>query len=293
MAMFFWSIAFIWTSQLFEIGFKPLSVAFLRLVVASIFLTICTKALRIKESIRKEDYKYLFLLGFAEPFCYFLGFKYGMLFVTPTTASLFVATIPLVVPIFAWLFLKESVSMNKIIGLLVSFMGVLLIIVDDLNLGGTLVGFLLLSISVFSGAFYSILLRKLTQSYSALTLAKYQVYTATCLFMPLFFIFDFQQFLGIPFTFSNFRYFIFLGALPSSLSFVFLAMAVRQLGAIRPSIMTNVIPVFTGILAFFILKEPFTGVKVLAMSIVIIGLFISQSNFNISPSFGGGRGRVK
>ena len=278
--MLFWASAFVWVNQVLEIGFKPITIAFLRMVVATVFLTLCTKILRIKEKIRKEDHKLIFFLAFAEPFCYFLGLKFGMQFLTPTTASIMISTIPLFLPIFAWLILKESVSINKTIGLLVSFVGVMLIVIEDLNFGGRLIGFLLLSISVLSGTAYSILLRKLTNKYSALTITKYQASIAMWLYLPLFFIFDFREFvsmsLSMPLTLLDFRFIVLLGALPSSLSFVFYTIAVRKLGVVRPSIMTNIIPVFTAILAFYILKEPFTTVKIIAMGVVIAGLFVSQ-----------------
>jgi drug/metabolite transporter (DMT)-like permease len=274
--MLFWSIAFIWVNQLFEFGFRPLTIAFLRLAVASVFLTLCTKLMQIKEKIKKKDYKFIFFLGFAEPFCYFLGAKYGMMHVTATTASILVSFIPLIVPFLAWYFLKERVTIYKAIGLIVSFAGVLLMVVEDLSLGGKLIGFFLMGIAILSGSAYTILLRKLTSSYSALTITKYQMYIGCCLFFPLFLIFDFQHFINMPLSLSHFNFILLLGALPSSLSFVFIAIAVRQLGAVKPSIMTNIIPVFTAILAFYILKEPFTTMKILAIFIVLIGLFVSQ-----------------
>lgn len=276
LAMFFWSIAFIWVRQVFDLGFRPITVVFLRLIVASVVLTTSAKILNVKEKIKKEDYKLFFFLAFSEPFCYFLGESFGMLYVTPTLASIIVSTIPLVTPIFAWMFIKERVNIYEIIGLVVSFSGVLILVIEDLNLGGKLIGILLMVLAVISGTAYGIILKKLTDNYSALMITKIQTYIGMLLFMPLFFIFEFRQFLSIPFAISNFRYIVLLGALPSSLSFTFLAVAVHKLGVVRTNVFTNLIPVFTAVLAFYILKEEFSVFKIFAMGIVIIGLFVSQ-----------------
>ena len=277
LAMFFWSIAFIWVRQAYDLGLQPLTVVFLRLVVASVVLTIVTKLLKINETIDKSDYKFIFFLAFSEPFCYFLGESFGMLFVTPTLAALIVSTIPLIAPIFAWLFLKEKVGIYEIIGLLVSFLGVLILVIDDLNLGGKLIGILLMLIAVIGGTSYMIILKVLADKYPALTITKYQTYIGMLLFMPLFFIFDFKGFFAMGSnSISSLRYIFLLGALPSSFSFTFLAVAVRKLGVTKTNIFTNLIPVFVGLLSFFILKEPFTTAKIIAIAVVITGLFISQ-----------------
>ena len=276
LAMVFWSLAFIWVRQVYDLGFRPLTVVFLRLVVASVVLTIITKIMNIKETIKREDYKLIFFLAFSEPFCYFLGESFGMLYVTPTLASIIVSTIPLVTPIFAWMFLREKVGIFEIVGLLVSFAGVLVLVIEDLNLGGKLIGILLMVIAVISGTAYGIILKVLADKYPALTITKYQTYVGMLLFLPLFYIFDYKYFIGIPIAIISFKYIFLLGALPSSLSFTFLAISVRRLGVVKTNIFTNLIPVMTGVMAFYVLNEPFSEMKMLAMSIVVIGLFISQ-----------------
>ena len=276
LAMVFWSMAFIWVKQLYELDFGPLTVVFLRLVVASVVLSIITKVLRQGNTIRREDYKLIFFLAFSEPFCYFLGESFGMLFVTPTLASVIVSTIPLVTPVFAWMILREKVGICEISGLLVSFGGVLILVVEDLNLGGRLIGILLMCIAVVSGTAYTIILKLLADKYPALTITKYQTYIGMLLFMPLFYLFEYKQFLNLQISFSNFRNIFLLGALPSSLSFTFLAIAVRRLGVVKTNIFTNLIPVLTGVMAYYVLKEEFSAQKVMAMCLVIIGLFLSQ-----------------
>jgi drug/metabolite transporter (DMT)-like permease len=278
LAMLFWSFAFIWVAQLYQLGYRPIGVVFLRLVVASVVLVAVTRLLRINDVIQKKDYKLIFFLAFAEPFCYFLGESFGMLYVTPTLASIIVSTIPLVTPIFAWMLLRERVNVYEIVGLLVSFLGVLILVVEDLNLGGKVIGVLLMIVAVLSGTAYGIILKKLADNYPALTITKYQTFIGMLLFLPLFYIFEFRHFTEMTIDLSSFKYILLLGILPSSLSFTFLAIAVRRLGVVRTNIFSNLIPVFVGIMAFYVLKEAFSGLKITAMCVVVLGLFVSQLN---------------
>jgi len=275
-AMFFWGIAFVWVTQAYDIGFRPFTLVFLRLAVASVVLTIASNIVKTKEKIQRKDYKYFFLLAFAEPFMYFMGESFGMLYVSPTLASIIIATVPLFTPIFAWLLLREKVNMYEIVGLFVSFLGVSALVIENLSLGGQPKGILLMFVAVLGGTAYGITLKKLTGSYSALTITKYQTYIGLFLFIPFFYIFDYRQFIRAGFTLVDYKYILLLGALPSSISFTLLAIAVHRLGIVRTNIFSYLIPVFSGLMAFYVAIEPFSAVKIVGMLIVILGLCISQ-----------------
>lgn len=276
LAMLFWGLAFIWVKQVYMLGFRPITVVFFRLIIASILLNIGAKLIKSKEKIDKKDYKLFFLIAFFEPFCYFLGESFGMLFVSSSLASIIVSTIPLITPFFAWFFLREKVNKYEVIGLIVSFAGVFIILIEDFQLGGSPLGIALMFFAVLSGTSYGIVLRKLTHNYGPLTITRIQTVIGMMLFLPLFLLVDLRS-LGQGQNFSQaLPLFLLLGALPSSLSFLFLAIAVKKIGIIRTNIFSNLIPVFTALLAFHILNEEFSGYKIFAMLIVISGLFLSQ-----------------
>ena len=53
------------------------------------------------------------LMALFEPFIYFLGESYGLLYVSSTVAAVIVATIPLISPLFAWYFFREKLNFQK------------------------------------------------------------------------------------------------------------------------------------------------------------------------------------
>jgi len=207
-----------------------------------------------------------------------MGESFGMLYVSPTLASIIISTIPLITPIFAWMLLREQVNIYEIIGLIVSFVGVSVLVIENLQLDGRPIGILLMFVAVLGGTFYGITLKKLTGSYSALTITKYQTYIGLLLFMPFFYFHDYRQFIHTSFAWSDYKYIFLLGILPSSISFTLLAMAVRRLGIVRANIFSYLIPVFTALMAFYVAIEPFSTVKIVGMGIVVAGLCLSQVN---------------
>ncbi len=276
LAMFFWSFSFIWVKQLYDFGFKPITVVFIRLVIASVILNLVGKYLFAKEKVKREDYKHFFLLAFFEPFCYFMGESFGMQYVSASLASIIVALIPLVTPIFAWFIIKEKINIYEIIGLIISFSGVLLLVVNDLKLEGKIIGYLLMFVAVLGGTNYGIALRNLADKYNALTIVRVQTFIGALLFLPFFLIWDLKPFMQLPYTFQPYSLLVLLAIFPSSLAFILLTIVVRNIGVVRANVFTNLIPIMTGVLSYFMIKEQFSSLKILAMIIVIFGLFISQ-----------------
>jgi drug/metabolite transporter (DMT)-like permease len=57
---------------------------------------------------------------------------------------------------------------------------------------------------------------------------------------------------------------------------------VQEFGIARASLYANLIPVFTAIFSYFILKETLSIQKLTGMTIVILGVILSEYNFKQS-----------
>ncbi len=97
-------------------------------------------------------------------------------------------------------------------------------------------------------------------------------------FLPLFFIFDFQHFIQVRPNSELITSLLLLAVFASSLAFVFFTISAREIGVSKTNLFTNLIPVFTAIFSFFILKEHFELRKIIGMLVVIIGVLLSQLN---------------
>lgn len=67
-----------------------------------------------------------------------------------------------------------------------------------------------------------------------------------------------------------------LAIFASTLAFILIAYVIKKIGLINANIFANLIPVFTAVIAYYILKESFDLKKIIGILIVICGLFISQ-----------------
>ncbi|MCK5051001.1 MAG: DMT family transporter, partial [Candidatus Cloacimonetes bacterium] len=161
LAALFWGFSFVWFKQAFLV-YRPITIVFLRLVFASILLNIFIKTTGKTQSVTRKDLKLFLLLAFFEPFCYFLGESFGLTFISATIGAIIISTIPLFTPFFTYFLIKEKITIYGIIGLLISFFGVLLIVVKDYSGASTIKGVILMFIAVFSAISYGIIVKKLT-----------------------------------------------------------------------------------------------------------------------------------
>ena len=275
-AMFLWGMSFIWSKLAFE-TYQPFTVLFFRLSIASIFLLILSKSLGILEKIKKEDYKLLLLLSFFEPFLYFIGENFGLQFVSASTASIIIATIPLFMPFLGYYFFSEQIRQNNIIGVLISVIGVLMIILKpNLSLSGHPIGFALIFLAVFSALAYTVVLKKVSHKYNSFTIVTWQSVIASLAFLPFFIINDFQDFSKIGILNTDFIFILLLGIFASSLAFLLYTQSIKYFGLAKIGIFSNLIPMFTVTISFFVLDEKLNAIKYLGIVLVIIGLFLSE-----------------
>jgi len=275
LAALFWGFSFVWFKQAFLV-YKPITIVFLRLVIATIVLNIYIEAAGKKQKIEKKDYKLFLLLAFFEPFCYFLGESFGLTFVSATVGAIIISTIPLFTPFFTFFLIKEKITIYGIVGLLISFIGVLLIVAKDYSGASTIKGVILMFIAVFSAICYGITVKKLTIRYSGFTIVKWQNLLGMILFLPVFLIFESNHFINVVPTLSVMITISKLAIFPSTMSFILITYVIRKIGLINANIFANLIPVFTAIIAYVVLKESLEFQKMIGIVIVVGGLFISQ-----------------
>ena len=275
LSMIFWSSTFIWFKVAND-NFTPFTIIFLRLLLAGVLLELYARIFRKHEVIKREDFKVFLLLSFCEPFCYFLGESFGLMFISATLASLIISTIPLFTPIFTYIFLKEKLGIWGIIGLLISFCGLIFIIFDKADFSVSMWGVALEFFAVFSGIAYGIVVKKLTHKYKSITIVKVQSQLGALYFLPLFLVFDLSKFLVMDHSFSIYMVIIKLSLFGSVGAFILFTEVVKGMGPNIANMFTNLIPVFTAIFAYFIIDEIITQTKLFGIITVIVGLFISQ-----------------
>ncbi len=278
-SMIFWAFSFVWVKEAYE-SFGPITTIFSRLIISSALLFLFLKLTKRLQSIQKEDYKLFISLALFEPFLYFMCESHGLKIVSSTLASVIISTTPIFASVFAFLFLKEKLTKISIVGIIVSFLGVgIMIFENGFTPKASFWGILLMFGAVLSTIGYSLALKKLAFRYSPVNIITYQNFIGIFMFIPIFVFTELKTFTDIEFKQKAILAIFQLAIFASSIAFILYTKAIKQLGVAKSNMFINLIPVFTALFAWWILKDKIDLQKIIGITIVITGLFISQLRF--------------
>ena len=276
--MIFWSFSFIW----FKVAnktFHPITIVFIRLLFSVIIMTIFLVVTKNYMKIKKGDRKLFLMLAVFEPFFYFLGESFGLTYVSATVCSVLISTIPIFAAIGARLLFKERLKAIDYAGIITSFIGVLVFILNsDGSISFNIKGLGLLLLAVLSAVGYNLTLSRLVGTYSPVYIVNVQNLIGAILFLPLFLILDFKHFIATPVTFGMFKPIIELSVFASCGAFILFAYSVRSMGITKANVFSNCIPVFTALFSFILMGDKLTVQNIAGMAIVIAGLLMAQLN---------------
>lgn len=276
LSMLFWGMSFVWTSIVFRY-YNPITTIFLRLVISSLILFLVLIIFKKLEKIRRQDIGLFLISSLFNPFLYFLGENFGLKYTSPTISAVIIATIPVFTPVVAWFTLRERLLPVNIAGILISFAGIMIMLVNpDLSLNADPLGVVLLFFAVLAAIGYSVLLKKLSERYSALAIITYQNMLGVLYFLPIFLIFDLDHFLQVQPDFTLVSSLIQLSVFASSLAYIFYTIVVRNIGISKTNVFTNTIPVFTAIFSYIFIAEMMGINKIAGIIVVISGVFLTQ-----------------
>lgn len=288
--------------------FTPLTLIVLRFTLAVILMLAIGLIFRQNnilglQRMDRKDLPLFLLGGLFQPFLYFIFETYTyQSFASPTIAEAMLSTQPVLAPIFAFVLLRERVTRNNIIGILLSTIGMLILLLmgnGDMGNGvlaiGNGKGVILAILTVSMSVSYSVILRRIPSRYSPLSIVFYVQSISLVLFYIVWIVMgeadtllhhaapfyttlhDTPQLLQSCFAVG------YLAVLSSVAAFVLFCYTVRQIGVTRANIFNNVRPVFTAILMWIMFGEILPVWKLVGIAVIIIGLFISEKKVKNQP----------
>lgn len=279
LSMIFWSFSFVWIKIVYE-AYGPLTTVLFRLLISSGLMLVFTILSRKLQKILPGDLKMFVLLAFFEPFLYFMGESYGLKYVSSTVASVIVATIPLFSPIAAWYFYKEKLSRTNLFGLVITFFGVSLVVLDtSFNFTASPLGVALEFFAVFGAIGYASVLKGISHRYNTFTIITYQNLIGAVFFLPFWLIFEMNDFTQVAFNAKAFWAIIKLAIFASTFAFILFTYSVRNMGINKSNTFINVIPICVAVFAYMILGDQLNFHQMVGIAIVISGLFLAQINW--------------
>ncbi|MCK9611866.1 MAG: DMT family transporter [Bacteroidales bacterium] len=279
LSMVFWSFSYIWIKKVY-VYLNPLTTVFLRLIISSIFLIVITLVMKKLQKPHRKDIPVILFLSFFQPFMYFLGESYGIQLVSPTVAAIMISTIPLFVPFSMYFLAKEPLMSNNFLGILISFLGVLMVVLNqDLTLAASPLGLMYMCIAVCSVMGYSVLLQRLLEKYNPYSLITYQNIVGIFYFLPLVLLIDYEDLTTIPYNTDLLLNLLALAVFASSMAYFLFMVGTKKVGVTKATLFTYLIPIFTALLSYIIFQEKFTVLKIVGIFITLAGLLLGKSPF--------------
>ncbi len=276
-AIVVWAFAFPFIRMgLDELSFINLTILRFFIVCIILLLILITQSKKISK-LQKKDVIPIFILGFFGVIVYHLGLNYGEQYVSPGVASLIVATIPIQILILATTFLKEKITFPKLIGIIISLIGVLIISIWGTSGASLEIKYITAAFAIFIaalfGAFYTIAGKKLLNRYSGLSLSAYAMLLGSIGLLPLAVN---DSLISQVSNLSAKGWFavLFLGIFCSVIGYVIWYVALEKRTASEISIYLYLTPVLSTIFSYFLLNEEITYLFILGGFLVIFGLVI-------------------
>jgi len=275
----FWGGTFI-AGKLISSHVDPYSAAFLRFLIASVFLFFLT--IKIEGRLPKFPFNKtasVLLLGLTGVFFYNIFFFSGLNHIQANQASLIIASNPIFISICSVIFFKEKLNFLKIIGLCLSVTGAIIVIskgnpVELLSIGlGK--GEILIFGCVASWVTYSILGRTVMNDLSPIASVFYSSVAGTLLlFFPAFYKGMFTHMWSYqPAEWISLFYLGFFGTV---LGFFWYYEGIQKIGPMKAGVFINLVPISAICMSFLILHEPLSASLMTGAACVITGVFLTN-----------------
>lgn len=254
---------------------KPFGFILVRLIGATVLFWLLS-FFTANEKIEKKDFPTIFLAAVFGVTVNMLTFFKGFQYTTPIHASVIMITSPIIVLLLSAVLLKEKFTALKIVGVIVGFLGAILLSVygKSANAGDNiLLGNFLVFINAVSYSLYLIIVKRLTNKYHPFSFLKYLFTFGLLLVIP----FGYNELSEVNWaSFSNYTYFAVAFVVVGTTFFTYLLnpLALRTLKASTLSIFIYMQPLIAGIFAIAMGSDTINAVKLIAALLIFIGVFL-------------------
>ena len=258
---------------------SPLLVVSVRWFFVSILLTfLCRKQLFETWKVLKYRLKWLVIMGLFG-FTSFNSFYYIAAHDTiAINLGLVQGTMPAFIIIISRIWLKEKINIPQLIGVIITFVAVLLVVSSG-NLYALMTlqlnkGDIVMIFACTLYAVYAVGLRK-KPKIGALVLLTFFSYVAFIGSLPGLFYETFTRNLVLP----GMKGIIILSIIiifPSFLAQIFFMKGVEKIGPARSGLYTNLVPVFASILAVLLLGELFKLYHLISLILIFLGIYMFE-----------------
>ena len=276
---FMWGSSYFWIKIAVEAGVPPLTLVACRLFFG--FLVVGTVVFLARETLprRPMQYVHLFVMACVNVVIPFTLIPWGAQTIDSALASILNGTVPLFVIVLAPIFLGENVTPAKLAGLVLGFIGVVVLFAPDLvNLGdGDLAGEIALLASSVSYAIGNVYSKRNVKGLRPMIPALFQVGFALLVTTVLALLIE-QPIGRVAVPLEALVAMLWIGLLGSGFAYLAYFRLLRDWDATRVSLVAYLLPV-VGILLGTFRGEAITLPRVAGTVLIIAGVALVNSRF--------------
>ena len=263
----------------------PFGFIMLRVVGACILFWLVSFLIP-KETIERKDFLRIAFTALFGMCINMLMFFKGLQLSTPINSGVIVTLTPIIILILSAFFLKEKLTQFKFLGIVLGFIGALLLILygssnkvinaPDISLGNTM-----LLINAVSFGAYLVMVKPLTKKYSTVTLMKWMFLLGVIYTFP----FTITEFIEVSWKTLPFEAiwrigFVVVGT--TFLTYMFNVYALKTLPATTIGAFTYLQPIITIVYAVITGNDILDGVKILACLLVFLGVYLVSKKVKVT-----------
>jgi drug/metabolite transporter (DMT)-like permease len=283
---FFWSGNFIVGKFATLYQVPPLTLNFFRwLIVWIILIPFTARDILANIKIIKEKFYSILLMSITSISIFNSVVYYSLNFTQVLNGALMISTIPVLIIFISFVFRVEKINLYQVLGLILSIAGVIVIITQlelsklihlDVNKGD-----LWLLVAMLSWAIYSTMLKthKTRLNYLAFISV---IVTLGLIFLFPQFLFELKNEKLIKFNFAFILIISYVVLFAGLGAYIFWNKAVLIVGPSRAGIFLHLMPVFSSLMAIFLLNEKFMNFHIFGSIAIILGIYISSKKISLS-----------
>jgi len=237
----------------------------------------------IKEKVAKKDILLLLACGFFGVAANQLLFFHGLNLTSPIDASIIITAVPVLVLIFSAFILKEVITTNKIIGIVLGAIGAVILVWYGKSGVGTssVLGNILVLINATSYAIYLVIVKPLMKKYNPITVITY-VFSFGFLFVFPVGLNDFLNTNFDAFTLNTYLVVSFVVVGTTFLTYLFNIYALTKVAPsvngsyiyLQPVISFILVAVYAYVLGNSTYANDINAIKIGSCVLVIIGVYL-------------------
>ncbi len=265
----------------------PINLAFWRWGVGILVLfPFAARALWRDRATYRAHWKLFFVVALAGVTGFNSFVYHAVQHTTAIHTTLIVSAIPAASVVAAWLVFRETVSLRTALGMLVAFVGVVVVISNgDVAVLSTLafnVGDLIALLAVVAWTVYSVGLRAMPRGLNPMGLLL-GVMIVGWLFLIPFYGYELANVQRAAFTVGNVAGVVYLGVFASVVAFALFNYGLSKIGPTRANVFNYLSPIFSGVLAVVFLGEALEWFHGMSIALIFVGIYFAKNRVPSAP----------